>query len=821
VTDPFTGEIISATTNVHLTPIREAIIEEVKNYVKMKMGLLQEGRSIGVSSLLAVMQSAVLKQSGQTLNVASDYFPEMKGLKAYLPDDKNPNKYTLQSIDFRKRTKGNATEFDIAMASGNIHADIESQCSEVVDYVKELQSQKITHNDKENSVLDSCSRKLVVGKFMGTLVHEMGHNFGLRHNFMGSNDSANFLSPEVTGTKHQVRSSSVMEYASFNEDRLVKPGTYDVAAIRFGYADAIELKDGKITQLNVNSDIAANLKVQNAQAHTFKFCTDEDVEYSTDPMCQRHDSGVTPLEVVKNIIADYQASVELLNFRGDAIKSVSPVRLQIYRLTRFMLPLSRFYEEWRTGLARYLGQDDQYLERMSAADMNATVKKMGSDPQYAEFVKQYKPVADSIFAFFFQVATMENRYCVMGKEDGSGIILNELENVRQQTYFNKGQSVSSCADAQAAGYWKGTGLNLMIEVGHSLNSFRYDLSDKAASEPLDVIGTEGDRKMATLAIGMRNSWGYDADFRGFMPSFLDEPSYRATMQNYLLSRAIQGVPGSYISRYLPLNNPNLSADDKAGLTELKKDMDQKNFPMFGSEKELVKVLAQIFRQGSDIPGKPEASTQRSASVYGVLIPAAQAAALKDMVDYAPVPGGYFAAATNSAKGSLALIKAYRNLGAMKNAQAVDLKDPKIAAVVKELTANLPTDAELKSMTVQQMITKLAPLKDTVKKAAADKTNPTGAQLVAEVRAILTVADKIAEVKASGNAEAIEQIDAILGAPFLEVAKEQLKLPGFPTAETFEKTLQSQNAAAAYYKENSKELDAQADLLASVMLALGQ
>jgi hypothetical protein len=805
---------------VHLTPIREAIIDEVKNYVKMKLGLLQEGRSIGISSLLAVMQSAVVKQSGQTLSVASDYFPELKGLKAYLPDDKNPNKYTLQTIDFKKRHKGKEREFDIAMASGNIHADIEAQCSEIVDYVKELQSQKVTHNEKENSVLDSCSRKLVVGKFMGTLVHEMGHNFGLRHNFMGSNDAANFLPADVTGTKHQVRSSSVMEYSSFNEDRLVKPGTYDVAAIRFGYADAIELNDGKIAPLNVKSSIAQNLSTKNAQAHTFKFCTDEDVSLSTDPMCQRHDSGVTPLEVVKNIIADYQASVELLNFRGDAIHSVSPSRLQIYRLTRYMLPLSRFYEEWRTGLAHYLGQDDQYLERLSTAEMDATVKKMAADPKYAEFVKQYKPVADSIFGFFFQVATMENRYCVMSKADGSGIILNELENVRQQTYFNKGQSISSCKEAETAGYWKGAGLGLMTEVGHNLNSFRYDLSDKGAIQPLDVIGTTGDRMMATLSLAMRESWGYDASFRGFAPSFLDEPGYRATIQNYILSRSIQGVPGSYISRYLPLNNPNLSADVRANLTELKKFMDKLSFPMFGSEKELVKLLLQTFDQGARIPGKPEASTQRMASLYGVFIPASQAAALKDVVAWAPVQGGYFAATSQSAKGSLALIQAYRNLGNLKMAQAVDLKDPKIAELVKAIAAHLPTDAELKTMTVQEMFTKLAPLRETVKKAVEDKTNKIGIQLVSEVAKILGVADKVAEVKASGDAEAIAQIDSVLTAPFLQIAQEQLQMAGFPTVETFEKTLESQNEAAKYYKENSKELDAQGDLLASIMLTLG-
>lgn len=815
VTDPFTGEIISATTNVHLTPIREQIIAELKSYIKMKLGLLKEGRSIGVSSVLMALENAVITQTDKGLSVVSDYFPAAKDLKMYLPDQKDPNKFTLQTIDFRNRQKGNAAEFDIAIASGNIHHEIENQCSELLDYVAEIKKQNVTHTDRENSVLDACSRKLVVGKFLGTLVHEMGHNFGLRHNFMASNDSANFMAANVTGTKSQVRSSSVMEYSSFNEDRLVKPGPYDIAAIRFGYGDSVLLANGDVAKLDIKQTLKQNMQAKNAQLHTYKFCTDEDVAYSTDPMCQRHDAGVTPLEVVKNIIADYQASVELLNFRGDALRSVDPGSLIMYRMNRFFLPLGRFYEEWRTGVARYVGEDNQYLENYSAQEFQQIVEKMKADPKYTDFVNRYEPVSKAIFNFFFQVATMENRYCVLGKTDGSGIVLNELEKIRQQTFFNKGQSIKSCAEASAAGVWADKGLNLMTEVGHSLNSFRFDLSDKAASEPLDVIGTYGDRMTAISALGARTFMGYDAGFRGFAPSLMDEPQFRAVLQNYMLARTINGVPGNYISRYLPLNNPNLTEEARANLMGIKEYMDKTSYPMFSSEKGLMNHMLRAFIMGVQIPGKPGASLQRYESMTGVMVPPSQKAALQQMVAFANLGNGFFAVPDKANRGALALVQTFNNLNSLKEVKPIDVSGAEIQDLIKSVKAQLPTEAELKTMTTQQMIDKMAPLKDLIAKSL-EKKNPTIELLIGKIAAVFALDAQVQEGLKDPNPEVVAQINGVLAAPFMAFASKQMMIATFPTVETFEADIQEQNDSYNYYKENRNELDSQLEVIRNAL-----
>ncbi|MEK7790704.1 MAG: zinc-dependent metalloprotease, partial [Deltaproteobacteria bacterium] len=135
--------------------------------------------------------------------------------------------------------------------------------------------QKICSYDVQPVSLDRAAH-MTADEFVRTwlhevVIHEVGHNWGLRHNFKGS------LGASVDQKRP---ANSVMDY---NDDQLIveglflkTPGVYDDEAIRYGY------------QKNLESP------------KIYPFCTDEDADdifdYDFDPRCARYDSGENPLE---------------------------------------------------------------------------------------------------------------------------------------------------------------------------------------------------------------------------------------------------------------------------------------------------------------------------------------------------------------------------------------------------------------------------------------------------------------------------------------------------------------------------------------------
>ena len=80
--------------------------------------------------------------------------------------------------------------------------------------------------------------------YRNTLVHEIGHNVGLRHNFKGSMDKENFLTREQAnrlGIANIPAYSSTMDYAPSMLDEIPTWGIYDVAAFKFGYGRKLDL----------------------------------------------------------------------------------------------------------------------------------------------------------------------------------------------------------------------------------------------------------------------------------------------------------------------------------------------------------------------------------------------------------------------------------------------------------------------------------------------------------------------------------------------------------------------------------------------------
>jgi len=216
---------------------------------------------------------------------------------------------------------------------------------------------------------------------MTTLSHELGHAFGLQHNFRASTDKANFEFPgEKTGRNY----SSVMDYMLDIEQHYAGPGPYDAHAIRAAYTGYVELSDESmkdmqtmlaiqnagIKVIEVKSDANAAIRQKlihmndvpkligkNSFVHfrkdtlnisgILKFyeqCNDMGTYDSI--MCNRFDLGSSATEIVKNKIQDYNRNYINRGYVYDRIQFNWPEKIQlITRNIGIMSEIRAFLDE--------------------------------------------------------------------------------------------------------------------------------------------------------------------------------------------------------------------------------------------------------------------------------------------------------------------------------------------------------------------------------------------------------------------------------------------------------------------------------------------
>lgn len=450
----------------------------------------------------------------------------------------------------------------------NLTEDIETQCTEVVEFVKNKkaaangQVPQVT-SAEENPVVKSCMVRLIPEKMLATIVHELGHNLGLRHNFYGSADKRNFFTKDEVKQIYNIdvvsdnalpQSSSVMDYVPSDKDRLSFPGHYDIAAIRYGYANAVELESngsantGKVEVLNegvedVNAGPEASV-VGNAQTNgwtlrDFKYCTDEHASMDLDPMCQRHDYGTTPEESVSDIINQFYESLVVSGNRYDRVtaNANSPFSrmAQVQRLRRF-------YDEWRFKLADYLGAGKEYLDKFNPKEYEQLLVKLESDPNFQG--KEYLKVRRRILDFFKDIILLDNKYCVAFDPVLQQVRAVELEKIRKQVrHKHLDAIIPNCNDPKGIvkAHLQDMGLQYVGDIGFNLNNYKYMVDDReAVDEPIDVVGTFIDRVNAMSSVVSRSS-GVPGFLQKMNPNMLDEPDFFLEFESVVLNRILNGV----------------------------------------------------------------------------------------------------------------------------------------------------------------------------------------------------------------------------------------------------------------------------------------
>lgn len=251
--------------------------------------------------------------------------------------------------------------------------------------------------------------------FTGVMLHEIGHNVGLRHNFEASYDALNyhreFWDLEASGQSEQqkldakqpeYKMSSVMDYSSRVNARDAGLGPYDAAAVKFGYGQILEtftqatadggqeLRDwrflndyqslpGHLGGVNAMYERSAVVwdwndpeqqKLSYVQANLnnevpYMFCSDEYADWT--PTCRRRDVGANAREQQVGNYILYKNYFPFTNFiRGRLQLNINSVLNRSFGIFREVGILYQY-------MYLYRSLDENFLNTPAGADMATAV----------------------------------------------------------------------------------------------------------------------------------------------------------------------------------------------------------------------------------------------------------------------------------------------------------------------------------------------------------------------------------------------------------------------------------------------------------------
>lgn len=349
-----------------------------------------------------------------------------------------------------------------------------------------------------------------------TLVHELGHNLGFRHNFGGSEDKDNFYTKDELanmGVKHVVPYSSVMDYGNSELNLLPTLGKYDIAALRFAYNRQIEDKDGKLLQIKTTvKDLIASVGGNANVLKDYQYCSDEHVEVN--PNCKRFDKGTNSLEIVQYLIKSYEEMYERRNFRNgnENFSRMSDGRYFAARQANFAY-IRAFMERYESIKHRFNLKDD--AKEWSEVD----------------FLKEIKAAALESGRFFLRVLKTPDVLCAIAKKDNPADVIA----VERLEAFTK-TGLSCFKDVQLRPEYIVVG-----QAGKMFNSKKDPESDNAYADQIDVRGIFPDKIAAARALFSRKigNSAYDK----YEDNYLDMADLKEEISQTFLAMLLNKVSG--------------------------------------------------------------------------------------------------------------------------------------------------------------------------------------------------------------------------------------------------------------------------------------
>jgi len=397
--DPVTGEIISARTVMFLGTIKKYVkytYDEIIREKKSAASAAVKGANAGLTlSADLVSKVASLKKTGKVFGASNMVDEVLKKISTSSQQTKLADGSAKNSSDIALPTKNIAKikstlkTYTAVKNAEFVGKDLKSQMRYMQEakncaYVPAMEgvaggiSEKLMSQFPDDAKaweqLSDSEKQAAINIILPeiwvpTLIHEMGHNLGLRHNFAASEDKANFLSQEELakiGSDHAIPFSSVMDYGN-DLKTLPVLGKYDIAALKFGYLRQVEVESAEGTKLvDVKETLEKekqSIEADGSKLKDYQYCTDEHVGINAG--CKRFDLGTSYTEIVQNMIQDYEDAYTTRNLRagrasmslmddlkyGSRINSIFKelrIMMEVAERIKYRFDLADDAEEWES-----------------------------------------------------------------------------------------------------------------------------------------------------------------------------------------------------------------------------------------------------------------------------------------------------------------------------------------------------------------------------------------------------------------------------------------------------------------------------------------
>jgi hypothetical protein len=426
----------------------------------------------------------------------------------------------------------------------------------------------------EAAALEDCASRLIGDKLRATLVHEFGHNFGLRHNFAASSDKENLrVDPENQSIQ---TSASVMDYAHNDADRNINLGAYDFAAVRFAYANEIEIisidnpDDRKFIKIPDGKSIDATVAQHPGYIlKQYKFCTDEDVSNGSvqipkfDPQCKRWDNGSTVVENARDIIQQMSAYI-LTNTKRLDREYGFPKTTQFNSAieAKYLFSLKQIYDYYRWILAGKNPESSDQSLYLKGLDSDGVERlKAEAEAKFGDEFVEYEKAATLIKKFLQDIVfNLDNSYCVISDRNDPGSIPYALVfgMARTQILREQNHSLTDCQDPVLrseliTGFQKHQNIlrsnyTAISQEDYEITSFGVPVEPLVArnqNNPLELKliehGLLGLRQAAAnMLFNAGTSATSELDNVSYLPSMANEPEIRESARERLMQRLLNG-----------------------------------------------------------------------------------------------------------------------------------------------------------------------------------------------------------------------------------------------------------------------------------------